>query len=481
MWFVEGPDDMTPCPVVDDCAAEDEDNQMWLVSAPKPGSVTRTVSDLGVEPVSRGSANTSTHKNKRRRVDGKNMRSSSANAVTSAATLKESAAASSSSSSSSSSLSSDADATAEASDLPPLRHIDSSKPVRLALIGATGLVGRACAQHIAQHPEMGYKIAFFVGSALSVDKAMSEVAAEKEGKLKAHYGDEFWQAEEPDPSLSEALVCDVDALLAAGPEQCDVVLSFLAPRFGHLEDTMVSAGFRVVSISPHKRMDHPLVVPAVNGTGVEWSKLRCIKSPNCCSVGSTTALLPLVDMFTVKEISITTFQTLSGRGDALYPAEKVVGNVYPIGATEEKTEIYIANEVARIYSDHPKGKHITPEAIHVSAYRVYVQKNHLLDVRVKVEETLPLGCAESMLAAIYGQVKYAGEVVVTTEVGQPRPKSHVEPNKITVGNFDISPAEGGGSLIRVSVIVDNVAKGAWGNAIDITTAIVNAVNETKKA
>lgn len=475
MWFVEGPDDMTPCPVVDVASITDE-NPMWLVGK-EMGS-----REIGVEPVSRGplgETNVSSHKNKRRRVggfDGKNKGSRSSSSSSSGNKAADAAATAAAAEEDSSASGEAAEALAE---LPSLLPIDDSKPVRLALIGATGLVGRACAQHIAKHPDMGYTIAFFVGSALSVDKPMAEVASEKEGKLKAHYGDDFWHADEPDESLKDALVCDVDALLEAGPQQCDVVLSFLAPRFGHLEDAMVAKGFRVVSISPHKRMDHPLVVPAVNGAGVDWAGLRCIKSPNCCSVGSTTALLPLVDMFTVKEVSITTFQTLSGRGDALYPAEKVVGNVYPIGATEEKTELYIANEVARIYSTHPKGAHIKPESIHVSAYRVYVQKNHLLDVRVKVEETLPLGCAESMLAAIYGQVKYAGEVVVTTEVGQPRPKSHNEPNKITVGNFQIEPAEGGGSMIRVSVIVDNVAKGAWGNAIDITTEVVRAVNESR--
>jgi aspartate-semialdehyde dehydrogenase len=59
------------------------------------------------------------------------------------------------------------------------------------------------------------------------------------------------------------------------------------------------------------------------------------------------ALLPLVDTFMVEEVFITTFQTLSGRGDALYPAGKVVANVYPIGATEERTEEYIAQEVSR--------------------------------------------------------------------------------------------------------------------------------------
>jgi hypothetical protein len=46
--------------------------------------------------------------------------------------------------------------------------------------------------------------------------------------------------------------------------------------------------------------------------------------------------------------------------------------------------------------------------------------------------------------------------------------------KVTVGNFDVSPCPGGGSMLRVSATVDNVAKGAWGNAIDITERIVAA-------
>ena len=45
---------------------------------------------------------------------------------------------------------------------------------------------------------------------------MSAVANEKEGKLKKHYGDDFWEEEDPHESLESALVCDVDALLSAG-------------------------------------------------------------------------------------------------------------------------------------------------------------------------------------------------------------------------------------------------------------------------
>ena len=358
-------------------------------------------------------------------------------------------------------------------------------PVRLALVGATGLVGRACATYLAEHPELGYMVSHFIGSALSKDRSLSEVAGEKEAKLRAHYGETFWDSttDVSVDALREATVCDVDALMSAGPECCDVVLSFLAPRFGHLEDNMIAAGFRLVSISPHHRMAHPLIVPVVNGNTngnpLDFSSARCLKSPNCCSVGSSVALLPLVDTFTVQEVFITTFQTLSGRGDALYPAEKVVANVYPIGATEERTEEYIAQEVARVYEKHPRATALSKEAMHVSAYRVFVQKNHLLDVRVRVAEALvsTSGSPETskaMLASIYSQVKYAEDIVVMTEAGQPRPRSHNEPHKVTVGNFDVEAAPGGGSMIRVSAIVDNVAKGAWGNALEITKRVVKA-------
>uniref|UniRef100_A0A7S2CMP9 Semialdehyde dehydrogenase NAD-binding domain-containing protein n=1 Tax=Octactis speculum TaxID=3111310 RepID=A0A7S2CMP9_9STRA len=376
------------------------------------------------------------------------------------------------------------------SSIPALQPIRSSQNVRIALVGATGLVGRSCASFLANHPEMGYSITHFIGSSLSKDRDLADVSDEKEKKLRSHYGEDFWHSEaDVDLSaLKDAVVCDIEALLSSGPTSCDVVLSFLAPRLGHLEDEMIHAGFRVVSISPHKRMDYPLIVPVVNGDSVQdrISSLRCVKSPNCCSVGSTVALLPLVDSFTVEQVFITTFQTLSGRGDALYPAEKVVGNVYPIGATEERTEEYISREVSRVFRGHPRGAGLASgEGIHVSAYRVYVQKNHLLDIRVKIKETLPTPstAAQAFLEAMYSKLKYAGDITVNTEVGEPRPRSHPDCQKVTVGNFSVeslAPPQTG-SWVRVSATVDNVGKGAWGNAMDITQQVVAAAVQSSSA
>ena len=77
------------------------------------------------------------------------------------------------------------------------------------------------------------------------------------------------------------------------------------------------------------------------------------------------------------EVSVTTFQSLSGRGDAKYPGEKVVNNVYPLHGTSESTEALIHEELETVLGERVG-------SISVSAYRVSVQRGHLVDVRVKL-------------------------------------------------------------------------------------------------
>jgi hypothetical protein len=52
--------------------------------------------------------------------------------------------------------------------------------------------------------------------------------------------------------------------------------------------------------------------------------------------------------------------------------------------------------------------------------------------------------------------------------------------QVTVGNFSVEACPSGGSFLRVSATVDNVAKGAWGNALDITARLVQACEEAQK-
>ena len=145
---------------------------MWLVNGPD---------DPQPNPVSCGPLTSKNYssKNKRRRTGDENSgpltkKTDSVKLLMAVRppTSKDCSSSSSSSSSSSCSASSSASdtkaaAASESTTLPPLLDIDHTEPVRLALVGATGLVGRACAQHIAQNPDLGYKINFFVGMSAS--------------------------------------------------------------------------------------------------------------------------------------------------------------------------------------------------------------------------------------------------------------------------------------------------------------------------
>ena len=90
------------------------------------------------------------------------------------------------------------------------------------------------------------------------------------------------------------------------------------------------------------------------------AELSLFKSPNCVSVGTSIALKAISDAYGVTEASVCTFQSLSGRGDAMYPRDLVQGNVYPVWGTKEHTEQWIHNEVASLL-------HMAPGTLSVRA------------------------------------------------------------------------------------------------------------------
>ena len=102
-----------------------------------------------------------------------------------------------------------------------------------------------------------------------------------------------------------------------------------------------------------------------------------VKSPNCVSCGVSVVLKALDDAYGVVGVSITTFQALSGRGDAKYDPELVVGNVYPLRNTVERTDEYQRKELMRIF---PLLKRCA-----VSAHRVPVQNGHFVDLKLQTK------------------------------------------------------------------------------------------------
>eukprot|EP00759_Apiculatamorpha_spiralis_P030744 PhF_6_TR32360/c0_g1_i1/m.47990/K00133/asd; aspartate-semialdehyde dehydrogenase len=360
------------------------------------------------------------------------------------------------------------------------------KRIRVGILGATGLVGRACCAAIAANPR--FELGTLVGSANSNNTPFQTIWQRKEQELVDHYGSDFW-IPMPFPSgLRDAMVEDFPTLIRRASD--DIVISALPLRAGDMEDTMLANNIRVFSASPYRRFDDDvkLIVCEANGHLLEGSDVF-VKSPNCCSNGVCVSIAPIHKAFTIRELTVTTFQSISGRGDLKYPKHLVHGNVYPIGRTEEKTEKFITAEIKKVFRGVGD-----PFKVSVTSQRVHTQKNHFLDVRMKCarrprdrEEILEVLRNFHPLQNMYdsnvlthntgGQYyKQTNPIIVSEEVGTPRPimpegKSELG-MKIMVGQVDLDDIYD----VRMSVMVDNIDRGAFGGLLQSAEMVINGLS-----
>jgi aspartate-semialdehyde dehydrogenase len=331
---------------------------------------------------------------------------------------------------------------------------------KVAVLGATGMVGRRFTELLLDHP--WFEASFLVG-AKAVGARFGEVWRDKEAALARHYGDALWKPRPLPAALADVPVRSFEELLAAR-SRIDTVFSSVPPECGHLEDALVEAGFRVFSNSPHRRHDPdcPLVVAEVNAGDLRDQ--RHVKTPNCVASGLALVLAPLLERYGLREVSVVTLQSLSGRGDAKYATELIVGNVYPLHASSEGTELNITRELRRM---------LGPSfGLSVSCNRVFVQEGHLFDVKLKTER--PVGSVDEVAELLAGYdplrelslpSRAAAPLVVTRELGRPRPcqdKAHGNGMSVAVGSLSIDDSI---YDLRLQGVVNNLVRGAAGGAI----------------
>ena len=105
--------------------------------------------------------------------------------------------------------------------------------------------------------------------------------------------------------------------------------------------------------------------------------------PNCSIQSYVPALTPLLS-FGIKQISVCTYQAISGAGKTFKDWPEMVGNMIPyIGGEEEKSE----QEPLKVWG-HIEGNEIVKAAepvISAQCYRVAVQEGHTAAVSVKFD------------------------------------------------------------------------------------------------
>src|ERR1700748_1629765 len=319
--------------------------------------------------------------------------------------------------------------------------------MKVAVVGATGLVGTKMLQVLA---ERNFPVT-----------ELLPVASEKSiGKQVEFKGKKYTIVSANDAIAAKPAL----ALFSAGGRS-----SLKRPPKSR------AAGITVVYNSSAWRMDpaKKLVVPELNADALTADD-KIIANPNCSTIQMVVALNPLHKKYKVKRIIVSTYQSVTGTGvkavtQLMNERKGIQGEMaykYPIdmnaipqidvfldnGYTKE--EMKMVNETRKIMRD---------DSIRVTAttVRIPVICGHSESVNVEFENDFDLDEVRELLSNAPG-------VVVTDDVANlkyPMPLDAHDKDEVFVGR--IRRDESNPNTLNCWIVSDNLRKGAATNAVQI--------------
>ncbi len=329
------------------------------------------------------------------------------------------------------------------------------KQYRVAVVGATGMVGRKFLQVLEERK-------------LPVSEYFLFASARSAGKQLPFMGKTYTVRELTDDAFQD-LGIDI-ALFSAGGETSR-----------HFAPIVAASGAVVIDNSSCWRMDPdvPLVVPEVNPGAIPGYKNKgIIANPNCSTIQAMVVLKPLADAYGLKRVVYSTYQAVSGAGQKGYMdlvnglkgeapqkfPHPIAGNCLPhidvfldTGYTKEEQKMI--DETRKILS--------LPE-LRVTATTVRVPVYHGHSESINVEFARPFELDE--LRAV---LEKAPGLIVRDD-----PKHNVYPMAIEAADTD--PVYVGrirrdfsvDSGVNLWCVADNIRKGAATNAVQIAEELI---------
>ena len=322
--------------------------------------------------------------------------------------------------------------------------------MRVAVVGATGLVGTKMLQVLA---ERNFPVTELipVASARSVGKEVMF-----KGKAYKVVGMEEGIAAKP-----------AVAIFSAGGGTS----TEWAPKFA-------AAGIRVIDNSSAWRMDptKKLVVPEVNASVLTADDM-IIANPNCSTIQMVVALQPLHAKYTIKRVVVSTYQSVTGTGkqavdqlmneragkslsaqDMAYKYQIDLNAIPQIDVFLEngytKEEMKMVKETCKIMQD---------DSIKVTAttVRIPVMGGHSESVNVEFEKEFEMKDVVTALTAA------PGVIVQQDDATQfyPMPLWAHEKDEVFVGRLRRDETQA--KTLNMWIVSDNLRKGAATNAVQI--------------
>ncbi len=332
-----------------------------------------------------------------------------------------------------------------------------SREYRVAVVGATGAVGRAMRSILA---ERNFPV-----------KELVALATAKSAGMHLEYRGEDIICQELTPNSFKGI--DL-ALFSAGG---GTSLKF-APMARE-------AGCVVVDNSSAWRMDPevPLVVPEVNPNDVDWHK-GIIANPNCSTIQMVVVLKPLHDEAQITRVVVSTYQAVSGTGakainELMQQTERLLAGqapeirVYPhqiafnclphidvfLDDGYTKEEHKMVDETKKIMGDDSI-------AVTATCVRVPVQNGHSEAVNLQFVRPLSVERARELLASAPG-IRLVDEPV---DKIYPMPIDASGQDDTYVGRIRVDPTAE--NALNMWVVADNLRKGAALNAVQIAELLV---------
>ena len=326
------------------------------------------------------------------------------------------------------------------------------KKYKLAIVGATGLVGRTVLKVLEEKQLPNFEYSLF--------------SSKKSAGTNLNFlGKEYTVHELKDISFNE---CFDFAIFSAGAETSK-----------HFAPIAASKGCIIIDNSSAFRMDDevPLIVPEVNFHDIIGHQ-NIIANPNCSTIQAVVALKPLDDNFKIKRIVYSTYQAVSGAGKLglqdlanihsdkplLKFSHPIYDNCLPQIDTflinkYTKEEMKMVNETRKIL-----GRSNLP--ITATAVRVPVSNCHSESINVEFEKPFTL-------EQIISTLQNAPGIIVQDNIQRniyPLAQNATNHDEVFVGRIrkDYSVQNG----INLWVVADNLRKGAATNAIQIMEKLI---------
>jgi len=332
------------------------------------------------------------------------------------------------------------------------------KKIKAALFGATGAVGQVFMWMLYDHP--WFELTRVVAS---------------DSRIGKKYGEEVhWilPQEIPQEILDlEISSFDIDNMKEQGIQ---VVFSALPNHIAQdIEPKLIEAGFAVFSNASHMRYadNVPILIPEANIDQLNWIEKQgypekgfIITNANCSTTGLAVAMAPL-RQFGIKDVIVSTYQSVSGAGHPGLSSLDITGNVIPyIGGEEDK----MRKEFKKILS--------VDVDINPFCVRVPVMFGHLETVWVEFEQNVTLEDIKKAWAECSSGVDHLPSTPVKpiiyedqNDLPQVKMAFYGDPQGMIVYTGRLKQQ---GNRIGFTLLVNNVVKGAAGGSIQNAEAFV---------